>query len=212
MLTEPYIEQLKVWPEQGRHIVAQFDTETIIVYQAYKPSIAQHVINTGSFGGEFSYNRMSWIKTNFLWMMYRSGWGTKVNQEVTLGLRIRRVFFEKLLAQVVSSSWNREEFATKQEWEQAVSDSSVRLQWDPDHDPSGGKLERRAIQLGLRGEILAQFGQKELLEVIDLSAFVAEQRENLAFNGILALTTPRERVYRPADPSITTRLLLTDWI
>jgi len=28
---------------------------------------------------------MSWIKPNFLWMMYRCGWGTKEGQQVTLG-------------------------------------------------------------------------------------------------------------------------------
>ena len=33
----------------------------------------------------------------------------------------------------------------------------VRLQWDPDHSPRGGKLERRAIQLGIRGEALELF-------------------------------------------------------
>ncbi|WP_287277994.1 MULTISPECIES: DUF4291 family protein [unclassified Okeania] len=25
---------------------------------------------------------MSWIKTNFLWMMYRSAWGSKTGQEI----------------------------------------------------------------------------------------------------------------------------------
>ena len=32
--------------------------------------------------------------------------------------------------------------------------SEVRLQWDPDHDPHGRPLARRALQLGLRGEAL----------------------------------------------------------
>jgi hypothetical protein len=31
-----------------------------------------------------------------------------------------------------------------------VARSEVRLQWNPDHDPTGNKLERRALQLGLR--------------------------------------------------------------
>ena len=71
----------------------------------------------------------------------------------------------------------------------------MRLQWDPDHHPSGAKLERRAIQLGLRGEVLEAFGRRELVEVIDLSEFVAEQRERLSSGGVSALVTPRERVY-----------------
>jgi hypothetical protein len=82
----------------------------------------------------------------------------------------------------------------------------VRLQWDPDHGPGGAKLERRAIQLGLRGPVLEAFGTRELVEVIDLSDFVAEQRARRSPGG--ALLTPRERVYRPADDAIAARLRL----
>ncbi|WP_375339409.1 DUF4291 family protein [Okeania hirsuta] len=48
----------------------------------------------GYFGGEFSLNRMSWIKTNFLWMMYRSAWGSKTGQEIILAVTIKRTAFD----------------------------------------------------------------------------------------------------------------------
>jgi hypothetical protein len=197
-----------VWPRDGRHILAQYDDETVVVYQAYCPAIGRHAADHGTFGGGFSYARMSWVKPNFLWMMYRSGWGTKADQEVTLALRVRRVFFDALLARAVPSSWDRTLFATESEWSEAVSRSEVRVQWDPDHHPSGAKLDRRAIQLGLRGGALAAFGRRELVEVIDLSGFVAEQRGRLSSGGVGALVTPRERVYRPADPAVAARLRL----
>lgn len=60
LVTEPYAEQVKVWPKEGRHILAQFDTETVIVYQAYNPAIGTYAVEHGTFGGEFSYSRMSW--------------------------------------------------------------------------------------------------------------------------------------------------------
>jgi hypothetical protein len=210
LLTEPYSEQVKVWPKAGRHILAQFDDETVVVYQAYRESIGRFAIEHGRFGGDFSLARMSWIKPNFLWMMYRSGWGTKQDQAVTLALRLRRAFFDSVLAAAVPSSWDRERFATEDEWAQAVAASSVRLQWDPDHHPSGAKLERRAIQLGLRGAVLEAFATRELVEVIDLSPFVSEQRAALAARGVEALVTPRERTYRPADPAVAARLGLDD--
>jgi hypothetical protein len=210
LLVEPYTEQVKVWPKEGRHILAQFDEDTILVYQAYCPAIGRFATEHGTFGGEFSYTRMSWVKTNFLWMMYRSDWGTKENQEVTLGLRLRRAFFDILLADAVPSSWDRDRFATRGDWSRAVERSSVRLQWDPDRDPSGANLERRAIQLGLRGEVLEAFGRRELAEVIDLTEFVAEQRLRLASGGVSALITPRERVYRPTDPALSARLRLAE--
>src|SRR5262249_35086351 len=150
-------------------------------------------------GGDFSYARMSWIKPNFLWMMYRSGWGTKENQTATLGLRLRRRFFDDLLAQAVASSLQQSGYATHEAWQAALTTSQVRLQWDPDHDPHGAALERRAIQLGLAGLAIAQFGQRELLEVIDMSEFVAAQREQLLRGAIAQLRTPVERVYRPSD-------------
>jgi hypothetical protein len=207
--TEPYNEQVEVWPKTGRHILAQYDDRSIIVYQAYRPSIGRFAAMHGWFGGDFSYSRMSWVKPNFLWMMYRCGWGTKEGQEVILALRLRRDFFEAVLAQAVPSSWHRECFETKDEWSQAVARSSVRLQWDPDHDPFGAKFERRAIQLGLRGAVLQAYGQHELLEVIDLSEFVVEQRNQLQETGVTQLRTPRERVYVPADPAVSCRLGLS---
>jgi hypothetical protein len=210
LVTEPYSEQAKVWPKEGRHILAQYDDDTIIVYQAYRPSIGRYAAEHGAFGGDFSYSRMSWVKPNFLWMMYRSGWGTKEGQEVTLALRLRRAFFDSLLAHAVPSSWDRDQFATEEEWSRAVGRSSVRLQWDPDHHPSGAKLERRAIQLGLRGEVLESFGRQELVEVLDLTEFVAEQRERLSSGGVSVVVTPRERVYRPVDHAVVAQLRLAD--
>ena len=208
LVTEPYLGQVADWPKDGRHVLAQFDDETVVVYQAYCPAIGRFAVENEILGGEFRYSRMSWVKPNFLWMMSRSGWGTKENQEVTLGLRVRRTFFDGLLAAAVPSTWDADEFATPADWSKAVARSAVRVQWDPDHNPAGGKLARRAVQLGLRGDALEAFGRHELVEVLDLTAFVAEQRERLATGGLSALVTPRERVYRPADPTIAARLRL----
>jgi hypothetical protein len=209
LTTEPYLDQLAVWPKSGRHILAQCDAGTIVLYQAYRPSIGRWAAEHGWFGGEFRYTRMSWVKPNFLWMMYRSGWGTKEGQVVMLALRVRRAFFESLLARAVPSQWDRDLFAREAEWSKAVRESDVRLQWDPDHDPFGNKVERRALQLGLRGEALEAFGQREIAEVLDLSSFVAEQRERLTSGGLSALVMPRERVYLPADPAVAAAIGLT---
>jgi site-specific DNA-cytosine methylase len=93
--TEAYRAQHERWPTQGRHILAQYDDDTVIVYQAYRPSIGHAAAADGRFGGGgVSFGRMSWIKPNFLWMMFRSGWGTKADQEVTLAVRLRREGFD----------------------------------------------------------------------------------------------------------------------
>lgn len=201
--TQKYSEQSPHWPVSGRHILAHYDAETIVVYQAYRPEIGEYAIRHGRFGGEFKYSRMSWIKPNFLWMMYRSDWGRAEGQGVVLAVRLTRTFFDSLLASAVHSTFQSSAFADRDEWSAAVATSDVRLQWDPDHLPTGGKCERRAIQLGLRGEALKAYGQREIVEIIDMTSFVHEQRERVRDEGLL---TPVEQVYRPEDPRTAIRL------
>lgn len=205
--TVPYIEQASRWPANGRHILAHYDEATVIVYQAYRPEIARYAIEHGRFGGDaFSWSRMSWIKPNFAWMMYRSGWGTKEGQEATLAVRLPSAFFDDLLARAVPSTWDPSVYPTREAWQDAVAHSDVRVQWDPDHNPAGAPLPRRALQLGLRGEALRRYGQHDLVEIIDLTAFVAKQREHARARGFASLVTPVETVYRPASPDVRARL------
>jgi hypothetical protein len=206
LVTESYQAQVVRWPRAGRHILAQFDSDSIVVYQAYRPAIGRFAAEHGYFGGEFSFGRMSWIKPNFLWMMYRCGWGTKPDQDVVLAVRLRRAGFDELLVQAVPSSFDPTLYVTWQEFRAALDDSSVRLQWDPDHDPSGAPVERRAIQLGLRGEVLGRYAREWILDIQDISPFVAQQRAHLEQPGWPQLLTPREQVYAVTDPEAARRL------
>src|SRR6185295_3805568 len=147
LTTESYQAQIARWPRSGRHILAQFDDDSVVVYQAYRPSIGRFAAEHGYFGGEFSLDRMSWIKPNFLWMMYRCGWAAKEGQEVVLAVRLQRAGFDAILAEAVHSSYVAAVYGDEATWQAAVNRSDVRLQWDPDHNPAGAKLERRAIQL-----------------------------------------------------------------
>lgn len=194
MLTKNYLEQNAAWPASGQHILAQHDAESIIVYQAYRPSIAKYAVTHQRLGGDFSFNRMSWIKPNFLWMMYRSGWAGKEGQEHILALRLKRGFFDELLRLAVPSSFDAERYPSQEAWKAAVASSEVRLQWDPDHDPLGHAVSRRAIQLGLRGGTLRRFATQELLGVEDITGFVREQRAVLA-QRMEGLITPIESEY-----------------
>lgn len=195
-LLEPYTTQVPSWPHEGRHILAAYDKENIVVYQAYRPEIGLFAAAHQRFGGEFSFSRMSWIKPNFLWMMYRSGWGTKEGQEVTLAVTIPRSLFDEILAQTVPSSFDVHRYASIEEWRAALAASEVRLQWDPDHAPDGKPQARRAIQLGLRGTMLRRYAAEDVVKVQDFSSFAAEQRDQLRCDPS-KLRTPREQVYTP---------------
>jgi hypothetical protein len=202
---EPYPAQAARWPAEGRHVLAHFDDDAVVVYQAYRPAIGRFAAEAGYFGGEFSLSRMSWIKPNFLWMMYRSGWGTKDGQEVVLAIWLARAAFDQILAAAVPSSFVPARYPDRAAWSHAIARSDVRLQWDPDHDPHGRPVTRRAVQLGLRGAVLAQYARPWILEIQDVSALVAAQRARLATGGVAALETPSERVY-PCGPAAVAAL------
>ncbi|MBS7531578.1 DUF4291 domain-containing protein [Hazenella sp. IB182353] len=206
LVTEPYREQVRSWPQKGRHILAQFDQDTIVVYQAYHPGIGQYAEKHNRFGEGFKLTRMSWIKTNFLWMMYRSGWGTKENQEMILAIWLKRDAFESILANAVNSSYDPDQYASYEEWKQAGMKSDVRLQWDPDHDPLGNKVERRAIQLGLRGDTLMKYSDEWIVQIEDISDFVAMQRSHAQKHEFDKLVVPKERPYLLHDPALKLKL------
>ncbi|KAK3594587.1 hypothetical protein CHS0354_000379 [Potamilus streckersoni] len=203
--TERYVDQVQnEWPKTGRHILAQFDTETIVVYQAFRPEIATFATENGKFGGSYyNFSRMSWIKTNFLWMMYRSGWATKSGQDKILAIRITLEGFDEIL----KTSW---EAQSRKGQKQSDKGDLVRLQWDPDHCPCGNKESRRAIQLGLRGEILRKFNENWIRDIIDITDFVKEQHVLVVQNDIKSLRTPKERVYIPSDQELIHHIRLGD--
>ena len=47
-------------------IRADSDRDTIAVYQAYSPAIADAALKAGRFVPPFSFHRMTWIKPSFL--------------------------------------------------------------------------------------------------------------------------------------------------
>ena len=206
LLLERYLEQSARWPKTGRFILAQFDNKSIVVYQAYRPAIGRFAAENGCFGGQFSYGRMSWIKPNFLWMMYRCGWATKEGQDVVLAVRMLREGFDQILAEAVHSTFVPEVYQDQASWRKAVDGSDVRLQWDPDHDPHGQKLERRAIQLGLRGPILAKYGREWIVSIEDISEFVRQQHLSVRQRRLEDLMIPKEEAYTVPDQAVRDRL------
>lgn len=203
---EAYLTQKERWPTEGRHVLAQFDGETVVVYQAYRKAIGRFAAEHGYFGGEFKLGRMSWIKPNFLWMMYRSGWAAKEGQEVVLAVWLRRQAFDEILSSAVHSTFKRDVYPDREAWKRAVAASDVRLQWDPDHNPYGAPVERRAIQLGLRADVLARYAREWIVGIEDVSEFVCEQHRHVLARNLSELVTPKEAVYSVQDETVRQRL------
>lgn len=201
--TTPYLNYETHLPQSGNHILAQQRNENLIVYQAFNPNIARYAVENQRFGGDhYSFGRMSWIKPNFLWMMYRSGWAGKPGQERILAIEISKANFETILAQAVYANFQEHIYETKDNWKAALANSEVRLQWDPDHSPYGEKLQRRAIQLGLKGKILHTFATDWIARIEDITGFVQEQAKNVAEKDLNKLQVMTEMPLMIKNPSL----------
>ena len=117
-------------------IRATYTDSTIVVYQAYNSKIADAALELQSLNvPTFNHDRMTWIKPSFRWMMYRSGWTRKPNQERILAIHLTREGWEQALR------WS----GSKE------SGACVRIQWDPERDLEFKPLPWRSIQVGLSG-------------------------------------------------------------
>jgi hypothetical protein len=201
---KPYADQSTAWPDRGRVIMAQYDDDSIVVYQAFSPAIGQQAARLGKFGDAFSLNRMSWIKPGFLWMMHRCEWGTAKDQECVLAIWIKRTDFDSLLPGAVHSLFAPEVYPSEQAWKDALATSEVRMQFDPDYDPRGIKIKRRAIQLGLSGQTLRRYAQEWILHIEDITPYVRQQSKVIRTPALML--TPTERIYPVRDAALAARL------
>ncbi|KAG2379447.1 hypothetical protein C9374_006564 [Naegleria lovaniensis] len=103
------------------------EDECIVFYQAYNSTIANYAVKHQTFKGcsAFDMKRMTWIKPNYLWMMYRSEFATAWNQTNILALYIQREYFEKVILENAVCSMYYPEleryYGSRKEWEKACS-------------------------------------------------------------------------------------------
>ena len=164
-------------------------------------------------GPDFSTTRMTWIKPSLAWMLYRSGYGTKPNQECILKIKLRHSVVAQLLSQC---TWRHGQGGI----------ASGRIQWDPERDiltSKDGKepsrmTHRRAIQIGLSKELLESYIQNivSIQDVTELAHHIQRAHQMLAENPNsdamkdLVQDLPNERPYIPhMDPKSLTKIGLS---
>ena len=154
-----------------KEIRAYYTDQFIRVYQAYNDVIADSALRTGKFvSPPFKIERTTWIKPSFLWMMYRSGWATKEDQQRILAVDITHQGFAWALEHSCLSHFDSSEYRSHEEWEQAKNASPVRIQWDPERNILLEKLNYRAIQIGLTPEASKRYITEWVLNISDITA------------------------------------------
>lgn len=190
-----------------RLIRAAYDDETITVYQAYSPPIADAAVAAGTFVAPFSRERMTWIKPSFGWMMARCGWARKPGQEQVLAISLRRSGFEWALAHSCLSHFQPGTQASHADWEAIKAASPVRVQWDPDRSLTSERLARRAIQIGLSGTAVHRYAEEWIASIEDITGLVHQIGDLARGNRVAeaAERLPAERVY-PISPALAARI------
>ncbi|RSZ40079.1 DUF4291 domain-containing protein [Variovorax beijingensis] len=180
-----------------QQIRATYDASTIRVYQAFSDEIADSALAHGTFvSPPFKMERMTWIKPSFLWMMYRSGWGLKdEDQKRILAIDITREGFEWALSNSCLSHPDR--FMSKEEWVKLKSNSPVRIQWDPERDVLLQPLEHRAIQIGLNKDAVELYVRQWIRKITDATALAHRVHSLVLAQEISAAYAelPEERPY-----------------
>lgn len=193
--------------EDTRRIRAAYTAQTVTVYQAYAPPIAEAAVRAGTFVAPFSRDRMTWIKPSFGWMMHRSGWAGQPGQERILAIQISRDGFEWALAHSCLSHFTPAQHPTAEAWAAAKAATPVRVQWDPDRSLTGERLTRRAIQIGLSGAAVHRYADDWIRSINDITATVhdVEQLIRAGLTAEAAERLPAERDY-PLDPALAARI------
>lgn len=189
-----------------RQIRADYDDESITVYQAYSPAIAVPAAADGRFGAGFKRERMTWIKPSFRWLMYRCGWATKPGQERVLAIRISRAGFEWALANSAFAHFDATLHADHDTWRASLS-APVRVQWDPERDLHFRPLDYRSLQIGLGGDAVAKYCDEWIREIRDVTDLATACRAELTALGAEAASTllPAERPY-PVPEQVAARI------
>lgn len=190
-------------------IRADYDRDTIIIYQAYSPIIADAALRAGRFVAPFSFHRMTWIKPSFLWLMHRSNWGQKSGQEWVLAVRMKRSGWEKALSLAVLTSFAPDVFSSPEEWADEFSAAKVHLQWDTERSVRGAALPYYSIQIGLSRHIIHEYVEEWIVGIDDITARVRKIYDLLQSGktGNAKRQLPPERVY-PVSKELGRRLLI----
>lgn len=188
-------------------IRADYDSRSIVVYQAYRAAIALAALQNQRFVPPFSLHRMTWIKPSFLWLMERSNWGLKPGQETILAVRISRQGWEEALSQAVLTSYDPRIYRDYADWEAQFEHALVHVQWDPERSIRGKSLTINSIQVGLSHHIIEKYVNEWTIEIRDYIPLARKMYELLQKGQEAKVRSllPKERIYT-LDPLIARRI------
>ncbi|EXL74982.1 hypothetical protein FOPG_09943 [Fusarium oxysporum f. sp. conglutinans race 2 54008] len=199
-----------------RQVRACYNDTTIIVYQAYKESIAKAAVDAQKLNAspDFKSGRMTWIKPSWAWMMYRAGYSYKdPGQSRILALRMKHEYFITLLERGVLSS-HAHKLNPGEKRETTVD---VRIQWDPERTAKLEVLPYRSIQIGIPGALSKQWANEWIVEIEDVTdkarelKRVIDERPGITDEELLNMGLIFEERPFEVPEAVHTKLEMTDF-
>ncbi|KAN0015833.1 hypothetical protein ACTFIU_005780 [Dictyostelium citrinum] len=181
-------------------IRAVFTDDTVRVYQAFNSKIADNAILHQKFTLEsgWSDNRTTWIKPSFCWVLYRSGYGFKHNQERILAIDIKREAFEWILENHIDAH---------ETGKSAIPSSKKKIvvQWDPERNISISKLDGcgdiRSIQIGVKKSKIKEYNEQWIQAITDVTPIAHQIKKELDKGDLEKAKSllPDELLYTPKN-------------
>lgn len=187
---------------ERKEIRAFYTDTTIRVYQAFNSGIADSAVKYQRFvSPPFKLERTTWIKPSFFWMMYRSGWATKENQERILAIDITHEGFLWALTNACLSHPRKGTYLSENEWKQQKATAAVVIQWDPERDMFLNKLNYRSIQIGLSPAASSLYVSDWTVSIQDITDSVKSIKAAISNNRLEEANRliPAERKFNVPD-------------
>ncbi len=168
------------------------------------PSLALiGVVATTSPGGDTLAYFSIWLCSSIT-MFIESG---KSGQERVLAVRLSRSVFESLLEEAVLTHPEAILYPDADSWRRQLEQARVHVQWDPERDLRGRKLDYRSLQVGISRHLIEDYALRWVLELRDMTP-LAHKLKNMLREGKHTQAEkllPRERLY-PLPSAIARRL------
>jgi len=183
-------------------IKATYDDTTVTVYQTCSDKNADEALKKTRFSVS-RFEDIVWLKTSFLWTMYKSSWTKATNQERVLAIKLNRSKFEFALANASLEKLTPEL--------RRQTSKVCRLRFDTDRDLGLNSIPgSRTYQICLNEETIVKYSKEWIVEMNDVTE-LSKSIETLVRNGQLdeaKVLIPTEMLYQFKSHSDRTRFNL----
>ncbi|EAY31762.1 DUF4291 domain-containing protein [Microscilla marina] len=178
-------------------IRALYTPKHIALYAAFSSSIANVALKSQQLLPPFSYDRMTWVKPSYLWMMYRSDWAQKDNMQRILRIWIKRIDWELALKEAILTTPEAHVYNDAKKWRKQLDKARVRVQWDPERDIQNKHLSFKSIQVGIMPSLAETYAKKWIAKIEDVTPLTQHIRSLVVAQQFEQATQllPKEQAY-----------------